>query len=160
MERIEYLNLVADESMLMEVVDGRLRAHVPREEVVGMEICRTTAAERPLAQIILGIALLGALYVPITSIIDWSEYGGALHETTVLICILPILLGTWLLFTALRRSVVMRVHTKSGTRKLLIGKRADLAEVHVLAHKLSTAYNIPIRNMVDAPASGGGQPAR
>ncbi len=160
MERIEYLNLVADESILMEVVDGRLRAHVPRADVVHLEICRTTAAERPLAQTILGIVLLSALYVPITSIIDWSQYGGALYDVTVLICILPILLGTWLLFTALRRSVVMRAHTKSGTRKLLIGRRVDHPELHAFTHRLSTAYNIPIRNMVDVPSSEGGQPAR
>lgn len=160
MERIEYLNLVADESMLMEVVDGRLRAHVPREEVVHMEVCRTMAAERPLAQIILGVALLSALYVPITSIIDWSQYGGTLYDVTVLICILPILLGTWLLFTALRRRVVMRVHTRSGTRKLLLGKRVDHSELHAFTLRLSTAYNIQVRNMVDAASSEGGRPAR
>jgi hypothetical protein len=133
-DAVRYLSVRFDGDGVSEWQDGRQVVVVPRAEIVEIELRRGPAGERPVVQLVLGAAsvLLGA--VCLVSLFEriglvWS--GRIAHGGIRLLAAsaLFLILGAYVVISALRPAYLLRVATQRGARKLVFTGKADLASI-------------------------------
>jgi hypothetical protein len=123
-------------------MDGNRRlVHIPRAEVVGVEIVHGSAAERPLVSLILG-ALLAALSLVGPIMLTGALLGRGRVDIKFVTSIAFIVPAVWLFDLVLRRRWFLEVHMKKGSRKLIFGTTSDEVALQqfVLAAKERFGY--------------------
>ncbi len=102
---------------LREVEDRTRLVSIPRAEVRRVVLRHARVAERPVLSLVLGIGLstLGAYGVVVTLFaqVRFVELIGGF--------IITLLAGAWLIYSALRRGLILQVETGRGVRKLGFG---------------------------------------
>jgi hypothetical protein len=140
-----------------EWLDRRRVVFVPREAIVNIEIRRGIAGERPILQVLFGVAtmLLGAwvLLFSFASILDVVWRGGAIRVFPRLAAAgVPVMiLGAWVLWTGLRPTYYLRVRTASEARKLLLARKIDLAELSRALHDASQRFGYAVTWGIEDP---------
>jgi hypothetical protein len=139
-----------------EWMDGRRVVFVPREAVVGIELRRGIAGERPILQVLFGIltSLLGLLLLSsVAGVFDIVLAGGASRLAARLAAAgAPMMVvGGWVLWTGLRPTYYLQVRTATDRRKLLLARKVDLAAVSRALHDASHRFGYPIAWGIDAP---------
>jgi hypothetical protein len=110
-------------------MDGSRRlVHIPREQVVRLEVIHGSAAERPLVSLILGV-FLGALSLVGPMMLVGALLGRGRVEIKFVTSIAFLVPAAWLFDLVLRRRWFLKVHMKKGSRNLIFGKVSDPVEV-------------------------------
>jgi hypothetical protein len=121
---IEYesVRLAADGASEM---DGNRRlVHIPRADVVGLEIVHGSAAERPLVSLILA-ALLTAISLVGPIMLVGALLGRGRVDIKFVTSIAFLVPAIWLFDLVLRPRWFLKVHMKRGSRKLIFSKTSD-----------------------------------
>jgi hypothetical protein len=106
-------------------MDGNRRlVHIPRADVVGLEVVHGSAAERPLVSLILA-ALLTALSLVGPVMLVGALLGRGRVDIKFVTSIAFLVPAIWLFDLVLRRRWFLKVHMKRGSRKLIFGKASD-----------------------------------
>jgi hypothetical protein len=106
-------------------MDGNRRlVHIPRTDVVGLELVHGSAAERPLVSLILA-ALLTALSLVGPVMLVGALLGRGRLDSKFVTSIAFLVPAVWLFDLVIRRRWFLKVHTKKGSRKLIFGKTSD-----------------------------------
>ena len=111
-----YLNIVASENGLSEFSHGKRVIFIPKEHVQRIEVKFGSQAERPLAQAILGLLLIGLGCVGLSLLIS----GGFSELRWGIGFIIFGGLGTFCLYEAVKRRHYLLVTSLNDTRKLVI----------------------------------------
>src|SRR5258706_16146502 len=95
-------------------MDGNRRlVHIPRAEVVRLEVVHGSAAERPLLCLILGVALLAIAFVG-PAMVLLALLGRGRVDGKVVTTIAFLVPASWLLDLVIRRRWFLKVHTARG----------------------------------------------
>ena len=106
-------------------MDGKRRlVHIPRADVVGLEIVHGSAAERPLVSLILA-ALLTAISLIGPVMLVGALLGRGRVDIKFVTSIAFLVPAAWLFDLVLRRRWFLNVHMKKESRKLIFGKTCD-----------------------------------
>ena len=135
----ESVRLGADGASEMDGV--RRLIHIPRGNIIALEIVHGPAAERPLLSLILALALTAiALLGP--AMLAAALLGHGTVEVKFVTSIAFIIPAVWLFDLVFRRRWFLNVHTKNGSRKLIFGKSSDPAALQqfVLSAKERFGY--------------------
>jgi len=123
-------------------MDGNRRlVHIPRADVVGLEIVHGSAAERPLVSLILGV-LLACLSLVGPVMLAGALLGRGRVDIKFVTSVAFLVPAVWLFDLVLRRRWFLQVHLKSGSRKLIFGKTSEEAAIQqfVLSAKERFGY--------------------
>jgi hypothetical protein len=123
-------------------MDGKRRlVHIPRTDIVGVEIVHGSAAERPIVSLILASLLLAVSLLGPAMLLG-AIIGGGRVEAKVATSIAFVIPAVWLFDLVLRRRWFLKVHMKKGSRKLIFGKTSDPAALQqfVLSAKERFGY--------------------
>jgi hypothetical protein len=132
-DHLEYgaIRLGADGAAEM---DGNRRlVHIPREEIVSLELAHGSASERPVISLI-----FAALLLAISLIGPMMLVGALLGRGTVEIkwvtTIAFIIPAAWLFELVIRRRWFLKVHMKKGSRKLIFARPNDEVALQQFVH--------------------------
>jgi hypothetical protein len=121
---VEYAAIRLGVDGAAEIDGNRKLVHVPRAEVIRLEIVHGSAAERPLLSLIFGVLLLAiSLIGPLMLLLAVLGYGTV--EAKFVTSIAFIVPAAWLLDLVIRRRWFLKVHTARGSRKLIFGKGSE-----------------------------------
>jgi len=141
LDYVEYESVRLGTDGASEMDGTRRLVHIPRADVVGLEIVHGSAAERPLVSLILG-ALLAALSLVGPMMLVGALLGRGRVEIKFVTSIAFLVPAVWLFDLVLRRRWFLQVHMKKGSRKLIFGKTSDEVALQqfVLAAKERFGY--------------------
>ncbi|MFL6259175.1 MAG: hypothetical protein ACJ76Y_05630 [Thermoanaerobaculia bacterium] len=140
---IQYDSVKAWDAGIGEMDRTRAVVFVPRAEVRGLELAYAAGAERPLVTILLGIAVLAVSVIPILYLLAVLVWGGTLNIKIFLILGLTPL-GLWLLRFALKKRLVLVVHTAKGRRKMVFQGSTDLDAIRDFVHQAGNRYGYSV----------------
>lgn len=123
-------------------MDGNRRlVHVPRAEIVSLELVHGSAAERPLVSLILAAILLAISLIGPAMLLG-ALLGRGTVEIKFVTSIAFIVPAIWLFDLAIRRRWFLKVHMNKGSRKLIFAKANDEVALQqfVLAAKERFGY--------------------
>ena len=112
---------------------------IPRDQILGIEICHGSGAERPLVSLVVGVALVILAILPIVGLWKTLKYGGAyvVNLAGMFALIIP---AVWLLNLSLRKRCFLRVKTPRGSRKLLFAPTIERIEVERFVAEARTRF--------------------
>jgi hypothetical protein len=121
---VEYAAIRLGADGVMEMDGNRRLVHIPRADVIRLELVHGSAAERPLLSLIFGVLLLLlSLIGPLILLLAVLGYGTVeIRFVTSIAFVIP---AAWLLNLVIRRRWFLKVHTARGSRKLIFGKSSD-----------------------------------
>jgi hypothetical protein len=139
---VEYESVRLGTDGASEMDDNRRLVHIPRAEIVGLEIVHGSAAERPLVSLILA-ALLSALSLVGPAMLAGALLGRGRVDIKFVTSIAFLVPAVWLFDLVLRRRWFLQVRMKKGSRKLIFGKTSDPVAIQqfVLAAKERFGYS-------------------
>ena len=106
-------------------MDGNRRlVHVPRMEIVSLELVHGSAAERPAVSLILAAILL-AVSLTGPAMLVGALLGRGTVEIRFVTTIAFIIPAAWLFDLVIRRRWLLNVQTKKGSRKLVFARPND-----------------------------------
>ena len=123
-EYLEYASVRLGSDGASEMDGSRKLVHIPRAEVVRLEIVQGSAAERPLLSLILGVILLAVALLGPTMLV-LALLGRGTAEAKFVTSIAFIIPAAWLLDLVIRRRWFLKVHSTKGSRKLIFRKSSD-----------------------------------
>ncbi len=121
---VEYASVRLGADGAAEMDGNRRLVHIPRAEILGLELVHGSAAERPLLSLILGVILLAVALLGPTMLL-LALLGRGTVEVKFVTSIAFIVPSAWLLDLVLRRRWFLNVHMSKGSRKLIFGKTSD-----------------------------------
>lgn len=112
-----------------EVDEQRFAVFVPRADVLRLELARGSGAEHPIVCAVAG-ALFAALTLAFVTLCLRALFGGegGRLPAAVITGIAFVIPAWWLLDLALRPRWFVRVHTRTGARKLVFHEVRDRAK--------------------------------
>ena len=125
----KYLAVELSAEGAAEWADRRRVVFVPRDQIVGIEVRRGIAGERPVLQVIVGVAAGGA---PIA------------------------LVGGWVLWTGVRPAYYLRVRTHDDARKLVLDRKVDLAQLSTMLEAARSRFGYAVDWAIDEPRPPAG----
>ena len=123
--QMTYLNIVVSEKGVSEFSHGQRMIFVPKEQIQGIEIKFGSRSERPLAQTILGLLLVGIGFVGILLLIS----GGLVELRWGIGFILFGGLGVFCLYEVLKQGYYLHVIVSNDSRKLVIKGEVQKSEL-------------------------------
>jgi hypothetical protein len=131
-EGIEYAGVrITRQAVELRGKDGSLLSTLPCRSVHKISLARGFTSERPLLQLIIAAALLlASLYYLVFGVL--SNLSGRYPVYILIGGISMFLLGGWLLWTALKRGLYLRVDLERGFRRYPLGAEASAAQVRQL----------------------------
>lgn len=121
---IEYASVRLGTDGAAEMDGNRRLVHIPRAEVVRVEVVHGSAAERPWLSLILGVVLLAVALLGPTMLL-LALLGRGTVEAKFVTSIAFVIPAAWLLDLVVRRRWLLKVHGRNGSRKLIFGKPSD-----------------------------------
>ncbi len=151
---VRYLTVEMTADGIAEWDGDRHAVFVPREAIIGIELRRGAGGERPIVQVVVGVVLLAAGVVLLGALAAVDRYPrGALRFAAggaVLV-----VLGAYLLWSAVRPSLYLHVHVKGDARKVLIRGKADLPSLAVSLREASTRFGYEVIWRIPRPDEPG-----
>jgi len=123
-DHVEYESVRLGTDGASEMDGNRRLVHIPRGDIVGIEIVHGSAAERPLVSLILA-ALLAALSLVGPVMLVGALLGRGRLDIKFVTTVAFLVPAIWLFDLVLRRRWFLKVHTKKGSRKLIFSKTSD-----------------------------------
>jgi hypothetical protein len=140
---LQYGSVKAWDAGIGEMDRTRAVVFVPRAEVRSLELAYAPGAERPLVVILLGVLVLAVSLSPLLHLLSVLAWGGRLKVSLFYILgFAP--LGLWLLRFALKKRLVLVVHTAKGRRKIVFQGSPDLDAARDFVHQISSRYSYPV----------------
>jgi len=140
---LQYDSMKVWDAGIGEMDQRRAVVFVPRTEIRGLEFAYAAGAERPLVTILLGIFVLAVSATPILYLLGTLIWGGTLNIKIFLILGLAPL-GLWLLRFALKRRLVLIVHTAKGSRKMVFQGSSDLDAIRDFVLQAGNRYGYTV----------------
>jgi hypothetical protein len=130
--------------------DRRHVVFVPRDAIVGVELRRGIGGERPIVQVLFAVALIagGLVLTGALSVAGQMPRGaGRLAAGGVLLLVL----GGYVLWTAVRPKLFLLVRTRNDQRKLLFHGRVDLASLRAALDEAKLRFGYDVTWAVQIP---------
>ena len=144
---IEYSGIRLSQHTIQTVKKNHITFTLQRAEINHLELHRGFTAERPLIQMLFGLALLLFCFFPIRTIAVWIFYGGTLYDV-ILILLLLLPLGLWLFVEALHRGLFIRAYLNSHKEhKLAFRGNPPKEELQKFASEASSRYGCIIQGL-------------
>jgi hypothetical protein len=122
-ERFETVRIGAEGASEMD--QDRRVIFVPRSEILRIELVQGSGAERPVVVAVLGLVFavlaVGSLLIFVLAL----SRGGVRIPSSLITGIVFLLPAWWLLDLSLRKRWFLRVHTRTGMRKLVFHQTRD-----------------------------------
>ena len=131
-ESIRYLGVELGPEGASEWADRRRVVHVPRPSVTRIELCRGIAGERPLLQLVFGVAVCILGLALLASMWTGGASGMALRFAAAGVSLL--LVGGYVVWSGLRPAYFLRVRTSDDARKLVLASKVNLAQLSDALH--------------------------
>jgi hypothetical protein len=140
-----------------EWVDRRRVVHVPRQGILGVELRRGIAGERPLLQLLVGGAVTVLGLVILGSLVGVAGAGHVARMGIRLMTggLLMSLLGGYVLWTGLRPAYYLRVRTADDARKLVLARKVDLAQLSAALRAAEERFGYAVQWGIDSPRPVG-----
>lgn len=140
---LQYDSVKAWDAGIGEMDRKRAVVFVPRAEIRSLELAYAPGAERPLVTILLGVLVLAVSATPILYLLGALAWGGRMYvKLFYILGFAP--LGFWLLRFALKKRLVLVVHTAKGRRKMVFQGSPDLAAARDFVHQVGSRYSYPV----------------
>jgi hypothetical protein len=140
---IQYDSIKAWDAGIGEMDQGRAVVFVPRAEIRGLELAYAPGAERPLATIVLGVFVLAVSVIPIVYLLG-VLFGGAALNIKIFLILGLAPLGLWLLRFAVKKRLILVVHTAKGRRKMVFQSSKDLDAIRDFVHQAGNRYGYSV----------------
>ncbi|MDB5035616.1 MAG: hypothetical protein JWQ98_2857 [Chlorobi bacterium] len=122
---IVYASVRVDEKGIMELDHGRRSVFVPRENVRSIELKQGSPAERPMVQLVLGMIIFGGALYWLSGVVAWWNTPWAINYRFLIVPPPMLLLGSWLIYAALRKRYFLRICLDRGERKIVFRGDVD-----------------------------------
>ena len=144
---MEYGNVRITDDGIYELDAGRKVLHLPRESIESIRLRHGATSERPLLQLIFGLAILAIGLYPLEGMFNWFVRGGRMSWWFALILV-NIPLGAWMIWAAVARGYFLSVQSARGARKVVFGRGASKEELDQFIEEANAAlgYNIMVEN--------------
>jgi hypothetical protein len=147
---IEYQQILITDQVIAELNSDRLAVvSVPRIEIEAIELVKASESKHPIMQVVFGLALVIVGLLPIPKIVDWTLHGGTLFDVQVSV-LLMVPVGGVVIYTAIRRRLLLLVGTRRGVRKLAFQGKATLAELTDFVNAANSQFNCNIVSRLPA----------
>jgi hypothetical protein len=114
--KLSYLNIVISEKGLSEFSHGKRVVFIPKDEVQKIEVRYGSGAERPLAQIVVGLLLTALGCVGVAMIFASGMRGLRWGVGFIVFGAL----GAWCLYEAFKKTHYLQITCHKETRKLVL----------------------------------------
>lgn len=121
--QLECVRLSSDGAAEMD--QHRAVISVPRSEITQLEVAYGSGAENPVVLIALGFVFLAIALAPLVVLALMVIRNEGTMDIKVLTAVAFVIPAWWLLDLALRKRWYVRVHMRSGTRKLVFHRERD-----------------------------------
>jgi len=140
---LRYDSVKAWDAGIGEMDRTRAVVFVPRADVRSLELAYGSGAERPLVVILLAVAVLAVSVSPLLFLLAVLTFGGQMNgKLFYILSFTP--LGLWLLRFALKKRLVLVVHTAKERRKMVFQGSSDLVAVRDFVHQIGSRYGYPV----------------
>jgi hypothetical protein len=140
---LQYDSVKAWDAGIGEMDRTRAVVFVPRAEVRSLELAYISGAERPLIAILLGVVVLAVSVSPVLYLLAVLALGGQMDVKLFFILgFAP--LGLWLFRFALRKRLVLVVHTAQDRRKMVFQGSSDLNAARDFVDRIGSRYGYPV----------------
>jgi hypothetical protein len=133
---------------IAEMSDGVPAVRVPRADITRIVLKRAVAAERPIVQMLLGLAMMTPGIFFFRTVWSWWSYGGTLHLTDLLWFVFLFPLGLWLVLAAARKRFPFHVETRNDRRKVVFKGKHTPEAVKSVADEACHRFNYPVELLI------------
>lgn len=102
---------------------------VPREKITQLEVAYGSGAENPIVLLILGLVFMAVAIAPLVVLALMIIRDLGSMDIKILTAVAFVVPAWWLIDLALRKRWYIRVHMRSGTRKLVFHKLRDQSAI-------------------------------
>jgi len=156
-DAINYLSVVIAHDAISEQDNNGTVVRIPREKIKGIEVKRGPGSERPLLQLVVGLAILMVGLLPLLHIYTWLVNGGPLSRTIVLaVTLIPI--GIWALHDVLAKKYYLFVVQHDDIRKVVFRGNVEVDQLAAFLRKGSNDFGYPINISNELLLQGNAQP--
>jgi hypothetical protein len=155
-QTVRYLSVELSAEGVAEWVDRRRAVFVPRVEITAIELRRGVAAERPLVQLVLGVAfLVGGVGLVVGGAHGLSS--GLVRTSARLLAAAGMLsvLGCYLLYSALRPQHYLFVRNRTDGSKIVFAGKADLRAIEQALRAASERWGYEVTWTIPRPTGMG-----
>ena len=142
----QYLSIRFTRESLDEVdVDGTRLVCLPRDGITSVALVYGQSEERPLVQLVAGIALMALGLVFVVRILSWILLGGTIADVEAFgVALVP--LGAWFVYRVFRKRHYLRVETSKETRKLAFNGKAQPQMIDDLLERARRELGYPCQS--------------
>ncbi len=139
----QYLSIRFTRESLDEVdEDGTRLVCLPKEGITSVALVYGQSEERPVVQLVAGVALMAVGLVFVVRILSWVLVGGTIVDVEAFgVALVP--LGAWFLYRVFRKRHYLRVETTKETRKLAFNGRAEPQMIEELLDRARSDHGYP-----------------
>jgi hypothetical protein len=141
---IRYLTIEVGARGIAELQDRGRPVFVPRQEIRRIALERGIPAERPIAQILVGVACLLAGAVCFFFLLGWILMGGVTSRYLPAGGGVALVFGFWVIWTAIRPAYFLRVEAKGDVRKLVFHGTVEHREIERLLRRANRTWDYGI----------------
>jgi hypothetical protein len=140
---IEYCGVGSSAEFFCYAENGIPTKQISRPKVRRAVLFHGVQAQYPALQVVLGVALMGALAWPVLRVQDFLQYGGSLSYYDFLLGALS-LPGGWLIYDAFKRGWVLKLELERGVAKLAFNREAELDGLREFVRRANFGAGPPI----------------